>query len=168
MRIRILAIGTKMPSWVQEGFEEYAKRFTAGCSLELYEIPAEKRGKNTDVARIIEREGEKLLAAVKPHHHIIALEIKGQAWSTKQLTRELKTWQTHGSHIDLLVGGPDGLSAACREKAHAHWSLSPLTLPHPLVRIILAEQLYRAVSILQNHPSPHRRVIHLILFPRVF
>ncbi len=152
MRIRLLAIGTKMPAWVQTGFEEYAKRFTAGCSLELCEIPAEKRSKNSDIARIIEREGEKLIAATKPDHYIIALEIKGQTWSTEQLARELKTWQTHGRHVDLLVGGPDGLSVACREKAHAHWSLSPLTLPHPLVRIILAEQLYRAASMLQNHP----------------
>jgi len=152
MIIRILAVGTKMPSWVQEGFEEYAKRFTAGCSLELCEIPAEKRGKNADIARLVEREGERLLAAVKPNHHIIALEVTGQAWSTLQLAQELKTWQTHGRHIDLLIGGPDGLSDACRKKAHATWSLSPLTLPHPLVRIILAEQLYRAMSILQNHP----------------
>lgn len=152
MIIRILAIGTKMPSWVMEGYQDYAKRFTSGCSLELYEIPAEKRSKNADIPRIIEREGEKLLAMIKPNHYVIALDVKGHAWNTEQLATELKHWQTEGRHVDLLIGGPDGLSQACLQKAHSKWSLSPLTLPHPLVRIILAEQLYRAVSILQNHP----------------
>lgn len=152
MIIRILAIGTKMPSWVTEGFQDYAKRFTAGCTLELCEIPAEKRPKNADIPRIMEREGEKLLAAVKPHHHVIALDVKGQSFNTDQLACQLKEWQTDGRHVDLLIGGPDGLSRECLQKAQAKWSLSPLTLPHPLVRIILAEQLYRACSILQNHP----------------
>jgi 23S rRNA (pseudouridine1915-N3)-methyltransferase len=150
--LRILAIGSKMPAWVEAGFHEYAKRFTSSCSLELFEIPAEKRTKNTDIPRIIERESEKLLAAVKPNHHVIALDVKGHAWNTEQLAAELKHWQTDGRHVDLLIGGPDGLSEACLRKAHGKWSLSPLTLPHPLVRIILAEQLYRAWSLLQNHP----------------
>lgn len=152
MIIRILAIGNKMPSWVNEGFQDYIKRFTSNCSVELCEIPAEKRTKNTDVPRTIEREGEKLLAAIKPNHHVIALDVKGHAWSTEQLAAELKTWQVDGRHVDLLIGGPDGLSKACLNQAHSKWSLSPLTLPHPLVRIILAEQLYRAWSMLQNHP----------------
>lgn len=152
MLIRILAIGTKMPDWVTAGFQEYAKRFTAGWQLELCEIPAEKRTKNPDIARIIEREGEKLLAAIKPNHQVIALDVKGHAWSTEQLAQQLKQWQIHGRPIDLLIGGPDGLSSACLKKAEQRWSLSPLTLPHPLVRIVLAEQIYRAVSILQHHP----------------
>jgi 23S rRNA (pseudouridine1915-N3)-methyltransferase len=92
------------------------------------------------------------MAAIKPTHYVIALDIKGHQWSTEQLTAELKTWQTDGRHVDLLIGGPDGLSKTCLTLAHNKWSLSPLTLPHPLVRIILAEQLYRALSILQNHP----------------
>src|SRR5579872_7159523 len=148
MMIRILAIGNKMPSWVNEGFQDYAKRFSSGCSLELYEIPAEKRSKNADIPHIIERESEKLIAAVKPDHHIIALDVKGLSWNTEQLAQELKSWQVDGRHVDLLIGGPDGLSKTCLQKVHQRWSLSPLTLPHPLVRIILAEQLYRAVSIL--------------------
>lgn len=152
MIIRILAIGTKMPSWVSEGYEDYAKRFTAGCSLELCEIPAEKRAKNADISRIIERESDKLLAFIKPNHHVIALDVKGRTFSTDQLAVELKHWQLDGRHVDLLIGGPDGLSKTCLRKAHDKWSLSSLTLPHPLVRILLAEQLYRAVSILQNHP----------------
>lgn len=152
MIIRILAIGTKMPSWVESGFNEYAKRFTTPTSLELCEIPAEKRTKNSDTARIIERESEKLLLATKPGNHVIALDVKGQSWSTEQLAGNMKTWQSDGRHIDFLIGGPDGLSETCLQAAHVKWSLSALTLPHPLVRIILAEQLYRAFSILQNHP----------------
>lgn len=152
MKIRILAIGDKMPAWVTDGFSDYVKRFTLGCSLELCEIPAEKRTKNADVPRIIEREGEKLIAAIKPNHYVIALDVKGQAFSTEQLAVEMKNWQTDGRHVDILIGGPDGLSKTCLLKAHSKWSLSQLTLPHPLVRIILAEQLYRAFSILQNHP----------------
>jgi 23S rRNA (pseudouridine1915-N3)-methyltransferase len=152
MILRILAIGTKMPGWVNEGFNDYLKRFTPTCSVELCEIPAEKRTKNTDTARIIERESEKLLAAIKPGNQVIVLDVKGQAWSTEQLAMQMKNWQTSGRHIDLLIGGPDGLSQPCLQQADTKWSLSPLTLPHPLVRIILVEQLYRAMSILQNHP----------------
>jgi len=152
MIIRILAVGTRMPSWVMEGFQDYAKRFTSGCTLQLCEMPAEKRAKNADIPRIIERESEKLLAAIKPDHHVIALDVKGRAFSTDELATELKHWQTDGRHVDFLIGGPDGLSSTCLQTAHEKWSLSPLTLPHPLVRILLAEQLYRAFSLLQNHP----------------
>src|SRR3990167_10977315 len=149
MRIRLLTIGNKMPAWVTEGFEEYAKRFSSR-QLELVEIPAEKRTKQTDISRVIERESEKLLAAVKTGNFIVALEVKGKSWSTEQLTQQMQSWQSTGRHIDILIGGPDGLSEACLKKADIKWSLSPLTLPHPLVRIVVVEQLYRAMSILQN------------------
>lgn len=152
MLIRILAIGNKMPSWVDEGYLEYAKRFPFSCQLEIVEIPAEKRTKQADIARITEREGQKLLAAIKPGNRIIALDVKGQTWSTEQLANHLNTWHQEGRNTDLLIGGPDGLSPVCLQKAEMKWSLSALTLPHPLVRIILAEQLYRALSILQKHP----------------
>jgi 23S rRNA (pseudouridine1915-N3)-methyltransferase len=152
MMLRILAIGTKMPAWVTEGFLDYAKRFSPSATLELYEIPAEKRTKNTDTQRVIERESDKLLAAIKSNHFVVALDVKGQTWSTDQLSSHLKSWQTDGRHIDFIIGGPDGLSETCLKRANLKWSLSALTLPHPLVRIILTEQLYRALSILQNHP----------------
>lgn len=152
MRIRLLAIGNKLPSWINEGMQEYVKRFPASCYLEVVEIPAEKRTKQTHPSVLIEREGEKLLAAVKPNTRVVALAIKGQMISTEKLAANLKDWQLEGRHVDMLIGGPDGLSNACLQKAEMHWSLSPLTLPHPLVRVIVAEQLYRAVSILQNHP----------------
>lgn len=150
--IRLLTVGNKMPAWVEAGFKDYAKRFTPACQLELVEIPAEKRTKHADIPRLMEREGEKLLAAIKPTHFIIALEVTGKAWSTPQLATQIQQWQRNGRNVDILIGGPDGLSTACLQKAELKWSLSPLTLPHPLVRIVVAEQLYRALSILQNHP----------------
>jgi 23S rRNA (pseudouridine1915-N3)-methyltransferase len=149
MYIRILAIGNKMPDWVNEGFNEYAKRTPF---LELVEIPAEKRTKNSDIQKIIQKESEKLFSAIKSSHRVIALDVKGRSLSTEQLATELKNWQHDGRNIDLLIGGPDGLSADILKKVEIRWSLSALTLPHPLVRILLAEQLYRAMSILQNHP----------------
>jgi 23S rRNA (pseudouridine1915-N3)-methyltransferase len=152
MLIRLLAIGNKMPAWVEQGFTDYAKRFPPSCRLELVEIPAPKRTKNSVDKQLIEQEGKKLLEAIKPGNHVIALEIKGQMWSTEQLAVHLKNWQSGRRNIDLLVGGPDGLADSCLQKAETKWSLSPLTLPHPLVRILVAEQLYRAVSILQKHP----------------
>lgn len=161
MRIRLLAVGNKLPSWVEEGFNEYLKRFPDSCYVELVEIPAEKRSKQTNprlkqagssIQQLIDREGEKLLAAIKPGNRVVALEITGQLWSTEQLATHIDKWKNEGRNIDMLIGGPDGLSAACIKKADTKWSLSPLTLPHPLVRIVVAEQLYRAVSILQNHP----------------
>ncbi len=152
MLIRILAIGNKMPSWVTEGYLEYAKRFTSSCFLELVEIPAEKRLKQSNIPKLIELEGNKLLSAIKPGNRVIALDVKGHSWSTPELATQMKNWHMEGRNIDLLIGGPDGLSSACLQKADIKWSLSPLTLPHPLVRILLAEQLYRAMSILQNHP----------------
>lgn len=152
MLIRILAIGNKMPSWIHEGFREYAKRFPPSCQIELIEIPAEKRSKQADISRIIEEEGKKILTILKSNHRVIALNIKGQSWSTEQLSNHLKNWHLEGRNTDLLIGGPDGLSNSCLQKAEMQWSLSSLTLPHPLVRIILIEQLYRALSIMQNHP----------------
>ena len=152
MNIRIIAIGNKMPSWVTEGYNEYSKRFPSSCTLELCEIPAEKRTKQADIARITQREGEKILAAIKPGNRVIALDVLGRSWSTEQLATHLQAWHHEGRNIDLLIGGPDGLSEACLKKADNRWSLSALTLPHPLVRILLAEQLYRAVTIMQGHP----------------
>jgi 23S rRNA (pseudouridine1915-N3)-methyltransferase len=152
MLIRILTIGNKMPDWVETGYLDYVKRLPPNWTLELIEIPLEKRTKQADIARIKQREGEKLLAAIKPHHRIIALEVTGKPWTTEQLATQLQTWHDQTQPIDLLIGGPDGLAPECLQKAHLKWSLSPLTLPHPLVRIVLAEQIYRAYSILNNHP----------------
>jgi len=152
MKIRLLTITHKSPSWIQEGYDDYAKRLPPSCALELVEIPAEKRSVNADLKRIMEREGEKMLAAIKPGHHVIALDKGGKSWTSEQLSTELAKWLQGGRNIDLLVGGPEGISPACLQQARETWSLSALTFPHLIVRLILAEQIYRAYSILQNSP----------------
>jgi 23S rRNA (pseudouridine1915-N3)-methyltransferase len=152
MRIRLLTITQKTPSWIQEGYTDYIKRLPAACTLELVEIHAEKRLANADIKRITEREGEKMLSCIKPHHYVIALDVKGALWSTEQLSQQLANWQQAGRNIDLLVGGPEGLAPACLLKANEKWSLSPLTFPHIIVRLLVAEQIYRAWTILEKHP----------------
>ena len=152
MQIHLVAVGERMPAWVRDGYEEYARRLPHECALNLIEIPAGRRGKNVDLARLVREEGARLLAAIPKGAAVVALEVGGRAWSTEQLARQLENWMAGGSDLALLVGGPDGLSDATRSAAPLHWSLSPLTLPHPLVRIIVAEQLYRAWSLLRGHP----------------
>lgn len=152
MRIRLLAVGTRMPGWVDEGFTDFAKRLSGDISLELVEIAAGKRLKATDLARVKEQEGEALLAALRPQERVIALDVLGRQLSTDDLAATLKDWQVDGRPAALLVGGPEGLSKAVLERAGEKWSLSRLTLPHPLVRIVVAEQVYRAWSLLKGHP----------------
>jgi 23S rRNA (pseudouridine1915-N3)-methyltransferase len=152
VRIHIIAVGTRMPAWVEQGFKEYSQRLPADCALQLVEIPAGKRGKNADITRITRDEGERMLAAIPKGAQVIALEVKGKAWSTEQLAQELDAWRHEGRDVALLVGGPEGLAPECVARAEGKWSLSNLTLPHHLVRIVVAEQLYRAWSILHNHP----------------
>ena len=141
-----------MPDWISKGYQEYAKRLNMDCQLKLIEIAPGKRGKNADLVRIKQLEGEKILAAIPRGSRIVALEVNGRAWSTQQLAKQLDGWLHSGQDIALLIGGPEGLSDACVARADVKWSLSPLTLPHPLVRVLLSEQIYRAYSILKNHP----------------
>lgn len=152
MRIHLLAVGTKMPAWVATASNEYASRMPPHCQLLIREIPQEKRSKNSDLQRIRNMEGEKILAAIPSGAKVIALDVQGKSWSTEQLSGQLDNWMQSGQDIALLVGGPEGLSADCLQRADARWSLSALTFPHPLVRIIVTEQLFRAWSILSNHP----------------
>lgn len=152
LQIRFITISNKPPAWISEGFHEYAKRLSSTCSFELIEIPVEKRNKQKNMQPFIEREGQKILAAIKPGNTVIALEVQGKLWSTEDLSLRLQSWLQEGKNIDFIIGGPDGLAPACLERAQIKWSLSPLTLPHLMVRILVAEQLYRAWSILQNHP----------------
>jgi len=144
-----------MPAWVQEGYAEYARRLPREISLEMVEIPLGNRGqKNAPalVEKARQKEGEAMLAALGPRDHVVALDVQGRPWSTEQLSQQLAEWQMLGENVSLLVGGPDGLSADCLARARQRWSLSPLTLPHPLVRVLLAEQLYRAWTLLAGHP----------------
>ncbi|EDY86039.1 conserved hypothetical protein TIGR00246 [gamma proteobacterium HTCC5015] len=152
MKIHLIAVGQKMPDWVAKGYEEYARRLPSDCALVLHEVAAGKRGKNADVARILEAEGKAVLDKVPRGSHIVALEVTGKAHTTESLAQRLDHWRHLGGDVALLVGGPEGLSDACRQAAQEQWSLSPLTLPHPLVRVVLAESLYRAWSVLNNHP----------------
>ncbi len=152
MKIRLIAIGGKMPRWVTEGYNEYAKRFPAEVSFELIELPLGHRGKGADLARAKKQEGDQMLAAIPKGDRVIALEVGGKSWSTEQLAEQLESWQMDGRNVSLLVGGPEGLDGRCVALADQKWSLSALTLPHPLVRVLLVEQLYRACTILQGHP----------------
>lgn len=152
MRIHLLSVGKRMPAWVSSGYDEYARRLPLECRLELVEIEPGKRSKraNTDVAR--REESSRLLAAIPKRARTIALDPRGSIWSTEELAARLGSWLGDGLDIALMVGGPDGLDDACRQHADWQWSLSRLTFPHPLVRVILAEQIYRAWSLLNGHP----------------
>ncbi|MGL4205008.1 MAG: 23S rRNA (pseudouridine(1915)-N(3))-methyltransferase RlmH [Aeromonadaceae bacterium] len=152
MKIQLFAVGTKMPDWVTTGFNEYQRRFPKDLPLELVEIPAGKRGKNADIARILQKEGEQTLAAIPKGARIVTLDIPGKPWTTEQLASQLEAWKLDGRDVALLIGGPEGLAPECKALAEQSWSLSPLTLPHPLVRVVVAESLYRAWSITTNHP----------------
>ncbi len=152
MRIKLIAVGSRMPRWVEEGWQEYAKRLPAELPLELVEVPLGTRGKNADVTRLIRQEGEAMLAKVQPGERIVTLEVEGRPWSTEQLAAELERWRLEARTVNLMVGGPEGLAPEVRARAEQRWSLSPLTLPHPLVRILVGEQLYRAWTVLSGHP----------------
>ncbi len=152
MQIHLIAVGNRMPDWVEDGFEEYRKRLTQECSLVLKEVAPGRRGKGADVERILRDEGERTLAAIPKGAHVVTLEVTGRAWDTPQLSQRLDAWLHGGQDVALLVGGPEGLAPQCLQAARERWSLSPLTLPHPLVRIVIAEQLYRAWTLLRGHP----------------
>jgi 23S rRNA (pseudouridine1915-N3)-methyltransferase len=152
MQIHLISVGNRMPGWVKAGYDDYAKRLPRECELLLKEIPPGQRGKNCDVAKIIREEGERINAAIPVAAHIVALDLSGKPITTPELAATLSRWQEIGKAIALLVGGPDGLADSVKSKASEFWCLSPLTFPHPLVRIIVAEQVYRAWSILHNHP----------------
>lgn len=152
MRISIVTIGTRMPAWVEQGVAEYTRRMPRELGLEWKELPLAQRGKSNSPEQLRAREGEQILRAVPAGDRVIALDVRGKSLSTPQLARQLADWQMSGDNFSLLIGGPDGLSEACLQRAERRWSLSDLTLPHPLVRILLAEQLYRAWTITVNHP----------------
>lgn len=141
-----------MPDWVTRGCQEYQKRFPPEIKLTLREIAPAKRGKNQSADRYREEEGARLLAAIPDGALVVALEVGGQEWSTEQLAKKMIDWQNQSFHPVLLIGGPDGLSPDVLKRAQIHWSLSPMTFPHPLVRVILLEQFYRAWTITKGHP----------------
>lgn len=151
MRLRLVAAGTRMPGWVDAGFDDYAARMPRECRLELREVALGRRSRGASPARAITAEGERLLAASAGCIRV-CLEVRGAAVDTPGLSRKLAGWLQDGQDVALLVGGPDGLAGECLDAASWHWSLSPLTLPHGLVRVLVAEQLYRAWTVLSGHP----------------
>ncbi|MDE1885673.1 MAG: 23S rRNA (pseudouridine(1915)-N(3))-methyltransferase RlmH [Xanthomonadaceae bacterium] len=148
MRAYLIAVGERMPAWVQQGWAEYAKRLSRELPLQLVEISTKSR----DPARTITEEGAALLAAIPKGAHTVALDGRGKPWSSEELAQQLARWRMQGKDLAFLVGGADGLAPDVFARADQRWSLGPLTLPHPLVRIVVAEQLYRAASLLANHP----------------
>ena len=152
MKINLIAVGNRMPAWVTTAYQEYAKRMPRECSLQLLEINPAHRGKSGNSEKIKQEECKRIQAAIPKGASVIALDEHGMSWSTRKLSSQLAGWLQEGPDIALLVGGADGLSSECLGRARLRWSLSPLTLPHPMVRVVVAEQLYRAWSLLHGHP----------------
>ena len=152
MKITLLSVGGRMPDWVDAGVAEYSKRLPAEFALQLSDVPLGRRGKGQDVEQAVRKEADALLARVRAQDHVVALEVTGLRLSTEALAQRLDAIRCDGRNIVLLVGGPDGLGEACLQRADEKWSLSALTLPHPLVRIVVAEQIYRAWTLLNGHP----------------
>lgn len=152
MKLRVLAPGGRMPVWVRDGVAEYTTRMPRECPVVLEELrPGNRRGGN-DPAKAMAEEGRRMLSALGGDDRVIALDVRGSRWSTEKLARRMDDWLLEGRDVSFLIGGPDGLDPQCLARADHRVSLSDLTLPHGLVRVILAEQLYRAWSILTNHP----------------
>ena len=152
MKARLIAVGERAPSWVAQGFAEYQKRLSHGLPLDLIEIEPGMRGKGRDAARATADEGARVLAALPKSAHVVALDGRGRMHSSEQLAQRLEHWRNGGRDLAFLIGGPEGHAADVLARADEQWSLGPLTRPHMLVRLVLAEQLYRATALLANHP----------------
>ena len=152
MKLLILAVGHKMPSWITEGFNEYSKRMPREAKIELVEIKPEPRTTGKSVVQIMEAEAQRIQAALPKDVLRIALDERGKHWTTRQLTEHMKDWLSGGRDVAFIIGGADGLHESVRGSAHQLLALSAMVLPHGMVRVLLAEQLYRAHSLLHNHP----------------
>jgi 23S rRNA (pseudouridine1915-N3)-methyltransferase len=152
MKCRLIAAGTRLPDWINSGFEEYRRRLRKPLALELIEIPVATRRPGESPLPAVAREGVAMLAGLGREDYVVALQIEAPSMSTAQLSAWLERRMQEGRPLALLIGGPDGLAQDCVRRADQQWSLSPLTLPHGLVRVLVAEQLYRATSLLAGHP----------------
>ena len=152
MKIRLLVIGTRPEDWVRDAVSLYLARLPAHLKPELVEIPLSLRSSGGDPAMAKAKEGQRILQRIKPGDFVVALDERGRGWSSVELARELARWQSHQPSVALVIGGPEGLAAEVTARANQVWSLSALTFPHGLARVIVIEQLYRAWTILQGHP----------------
>lgn len=152
MKARLIAVGERAPDWLAEGFSEYRKRLSHWLPFELIEIAPGIRGKGRDAAKARFDEGQRVLSALPKNAYVILLEGRGKNHSSEQLAERLENWRQHGRDLAFLIGGPEGHSPEVIAQADEQWSIGALTLPHMLVRLIVAEQLYRAASLLANHP----------------
>lgn len=152
MKLVVAAVGTRMPDWVSTAWNDYARRMPADCALELREIKAEDRRTGKTVEQMMSTEAARLNAVVTPGAVTVALDERGRDVNTMDVFRCLEQWRTTTSQVVFFIGGPDGLDSGLKRKANLRWRLSSMTLPHPMVRVILAEQLYRAWAIMNNHP----------------
>ncbi|MFZ9036110.1 MAG: 23S rRNA (pseudouridine(1915)-N(3))-methyltransferase RlmH [Francisellaceae bacterium] len=153
MKIKLIALGEKMPKWVNEGFNDYAKRLKgSSIQLELIELPIAKRGKSGSIDKWLHDEAKAVEAKLHPADHLVILDVRSKPISTEGLAQKLADWQQNKPNVAILIGGPDGIGESLKQRADDKLSLSKMTFPHPIVRIIFAEQIYRAWSILQGHP----------------
>ena len=152
MKIHLISVGTRLPDWANAGTTEYLKRLPASCALQLVEVPPVVRSKTTPTERAKEQECVRIDAAIPKGAWRIICDERGKHWTTAALSNQLGEWLQSGRDVALVIGGADGTTPALRASADHLWSLSDLTLPHPLVRVLLAEQVYRAWSLLNNHP----------------
>lgn len=152
MKLYIVAVGTRMPDWVEQGYQEFAKRMPRELSLHLLEVKAEPRTTGKSTEAMMAAEAQRIQAALPARCRKVILDERGADLSTRQLAQRLSAWMDQGDDVALIIGGPDGLAPELKQGADEGLRLSSLTLPHALVRVLLAEQLYRAVSLLKNHP----------------
>lgn len=152
MKLSVLAIGHRMPAWISAGFQEYAQRMPKEAAFRLIEIKPEPRSASTPVARLTQAEAKRIRAAFPADCFKVVLDERGSSCTTRELAQRIESWQMEGRDVAFVIGGADGLADTIQREADWLWSLSGLTLPHGLVRVLVAEQLYRAYSILQNHP----------------
>jgi 23S rRNA (pseudouridine1915-N3)-methyltransferase len=152
MKLVIIAVGTRMPGWVDTAMAEYAKRMGRELLLEIIEIKPQDRAGGVPAARAMAQEAERIQAAIPKQARLVALDERGADVTTRALAQRLESWMSEGRDVALVIGGPDGLDPELKARAQETLRLSSLTLPHALVRVLLAEQLYRAISVLKNHP----------------
>jgi 23S rRNA (pseudouridine1915-N3)-methyltransferase len=152
MRVRLIAVGSRMPKWVREAYEDYITRLGSGLKVTLTEIEPGPRSASRPPQKAMETEAQRLLAALRKDDYVIALDERGAEMTTRELAAWLKGRMQEGRDLAFLVGGPDGFAPEVLSRSDFKWSLSRLTFPHALVRVVLAEQLYRAHGVLANHP----------------